>query len=175
MGNIVSATCCALHFCAPCVLAYVGDSSCMWGYINVLTCLLLAVWVIESVCVCLRKCVRRNCVRLICLHFQSSSFVTILRGVTGHCATKAILVKRCLLFPHLYVCTNACNCAWMGFYVCLLQGFTVSTESGYYFLTLFPIFCAKIKNIKVIVSDPDIRKKQLKISLFCDGGIADSW
>lgn len=44
----------------------------------------------------------------------------------------------------------------------------------YYFLTLFPIFCAKIKNIKVIVSDPDIRKKQLKISLFCDGGIADS-
>lgn len=27
----------------------------------------------------------------------------------------------------------------------------------------------------VLVSDPDIRKKQLKISLFCDGGIADSW
>lgn len=129
----------------------------------------------ELLSLCLRKCVRRNCVRLICLHFQSSSFVTILRGVTGHCATKAILVKRCLLFPHLYVCTNACNCAWMGFYVCLLQGFTVSTESGYYFLTLFPIFCAKIKNINVIVSDPDIRKKQLKISLFCDGGIADSW
>lgn len=62
----------------------------------------------------------------------------------------------------------------MGFYVCLLQDFTVSTESGYYFLPLFPIFCAKIKNIKVIVSDPDIRKKQLERSLFCDGGIADS-